>query len=208
MLRSVSSHQAPPDVWARQQFQGIRLGHCARRKRIVSYAQALATQPGKSIPELFTRKYDIDATYDVLDQREATPDAIQAGHRRLVQAELRTPGRYLLFEDTSYISFSHRPLPVEGLGPIGRSAENGQGFLLHSILAVRAPDLARPDASGHRPPFEVLGLADQQYLVREPRPEGEPSDASKQRLYRQRESQRWIDSGHRLGPAPADPAIR
>jgi hypothetical protein len=169
---------------------------------------ALATQPGKSIPELFIRKYDIDATYDVFDQREATPDAIQAGHRRWVQAELRIPGRYLLFEDTSYISFSHRPMPVAGLGPIGWSSENGQGFLLHSILAVRAPDWARPDASGHRPPFEVLGLADQPYLVRELRPEGEPRDASKPRLYRERESQRWIDSGHRLGPAPGDPAIR
>lgn len=207
MLPCVSTHQAPPDLWARQQFQGIRLGHCARRKRIVAYAQALAIQPGKTIPELFSRKYDIDATYDLFDRREATPDAIQAGHRRLVRTELHTPGRYLLFEDTSYLSFSHRHLPVEGLGPIGRSAEKGQGFLLHSILAVRAPDLARPDASGHRPPFAVLGLADQQYLVREPRPEGEPSDASKQRLYRDRESRRWIDSGERLGPAPADPAV-
>jgi hypothetical protein len=174
----------------------------------MAYAQALATQPGKTIPELFARKYEIDAIYDVFDRREATPDAIQAGHRRWVRAELRTPGRYLLFEDTTYVSFTHRHQPVEGLGPIGRSSEDGQGFLLHSLLAVRAPDLARPDASGHRPPFEVLGLADQQYLVREPRPEGEPSAASKQRLYRQRESRRWIDSGHRLGPAPADPAIR
>ena len=208
MLATVCDHQSPPDVWARQQFQGIRLGHCARRERIVSYAQALATHPGKTIPELFTRKYDIDATYDVLDRREATPDAIQAGHRRLVRAALQTPGWYLLFEDTSYVSFSHRPEPVEGLGPIGRSSETGQGFLLHSLLAVRAPELARPDARGHRPPFEVLGLADQQYLVRQPRPAGEPSDASKQRLYRDRESQRWIDSGRRLGPAPADPALR
>lgn len=208
MLPTVCDHQAPPEVWARQQFQGIRLGHCARRERVVSYAQALATHPGQTIPELFSRKYDIDAIYDLLDRREATPDAIQAGHRRLVRAQLHTPGRYLLFEDTSYISFSHRQEPVEGLGPIGRSSEPGQGFLLHSLLAVRAPDLSGPDASGHRPPFEVLGLADQQYLVREPRPEGEPSDASKQRLHRDRESQRWIDSGERLGPAPAEVAIR
>jgi hypothetical protein len=208
MLPTVCDHQAPPDVWARQQFQGIRLGHCARRERIMAYAQALANQPGKSIPELFARKYDTDALYDLLDRRELTPDALQAGHRRLVRAQLRTPGRYLLFEDTTYISFSHRQEPVEGLGPIGRTGENGQGFLLHSLLAVRAPDTARPDASGHRPPLEVLGLADQQYLVRQPRPEGEPNEASKRRLYRDRESQRWIASGERLGPAPADPTVR
>ncbi len=207
MQLHLTVHQASPDVWARQQFQGTRLGHCARRKRLVSYAQALAEQPGKSIPELFLRKYDIDATYEFLDLPEATPDAIQAGHRRLVWAQMRTPGRYLLFEDTTYVSYSHRPQPIEGLGPIGTSDE-GQGFLLHSILVARAPQLSQPDATGHRPPLEVLGLADQQSLVREARPEGEPSDASKRRLYRDRESQRWIHSGQRVGPAPADAAVR
>jgi len=207
MLPCVTVHQAPADVWARQQFEGTRLGHCARRKRLISYAQALAEQPGKSIPELFPRKYDIDATYEFLDLPEATPDAIQAGHRRWVKAEMRLPGRYLLMEDTTYVSYSHRPQPIEGLGPIGTSDE-GQGFLLHSVLVVRAPQLSEPDATGHRPPFEVLGLADQQSLVREARPEGEPSDASKQRLYRDRESQRWINSGQRVGAAPADAAVR
>ena len=143
MQLHLTVHQASPDVWARQQFQGTRLGHCARRKRLVSYAQALAEQPGKSIPELFLRKYDIDATYEFLDLPEATPDAIQAGHRRLVWAQMRTPGRYLLFEDTTYVSYSHRPQPIEGLGPIGTSDE-GQGFLLHSILVARIPNCPSP----------------------------------------------------------------
>jgi hypothetical protein len=181
--------------------------HFTRDTRPVFRGAALLLETGAN-PPLAISKYDIDAIYDLFDRREATPDAIQAGHRRWVRAELRTPGRYLLFEDTSYLGFSHRQEPIEGLGPIGPSAEKGPGFLLHSILAVRAPDGARPEASGHRPPVEVLGLADQQYLVGQPRPEGELSDASKQRLYRQRESQRWIDSGHRLGPAPADAAVR
>jgi Transposase DNA-binding/Transposase Tn5 dimerisation domain len=207
MLPAVSPHQTPPDVWARQQFQGIRLGHCARTKRLVSYARALAEQPGKAIPELMASKYDIEATYDLLKRPEATPDTIQAGHRRLVRAEMRTPGRYLLFEDTTYVSFSHRRT-IEGLGPIGKAEQGQQGFLLHSILAARAPALSRPDASGHRPALEVVGLADQQSLIREGRPEGEPSKASTQRLYRERESRRWIDSGRRLGRAPSGETAR
>ena len=93
---------------------------------------------------------------------------------------------------------------LPGLGPIGGSEEGQQGFLLHSVLAVRAPSPARPDATGHRSPVTILGLVDQQYLVRAPRPEGEPSDASKRRLHRERESRRRIDSGQRLGQAPAD----
>ena len=99
MLTCTSIHQDAPDLWAAAQFQDTRLGHCARRKRLVAYAQALAEQPGTMIPELFTRKYDIDATYELLDQPQVTPDAIQRGHRRLVRQELQTPGRYLLIED-------------------------------------------------------------------------------------------------------------
>ncbi len=175
----------------------------------MAYAAALAEQPGKMIPELFTRKYDIDATYDVLDEREVVPDAIQAGHRRLVMGELRTPGRYLLLEDTTFPSFSHRKQPVPGLGPIGDSEPGQQGFLLHSILAVRASSSSVPDASGRRPPVTILGLADQQYLIRSPRDPNTPKQAgSRQRQIRDRESDRWLESGKRIGPAPSDPSVR
>jgi len=204
-----SLHISAPTEWARTQFQGIRLGHCARRERIVSYAEALAEQPGKMIPELFLRKYHIDATYDVFDRGEVVPDRIQAEHRRLVQAELRTPGRYLLIEDTTFPSFSHRKQPIPGLGPIGSSEPGQQGFLLHSVLAVRAPLSAVPDAQGRRPPLTILGLADQQYLVRSaPDPTTSKPAASRQRAERDRESDRWLDSTARIGPAPDAPAIR
>src|ERR1700674_241501 len=126
MFTWTSIHQSAPDVWAAAQFQGTRLGHRARRSRLMSFAQALAERPGATIPELFTRKYDIDATYDLLDRRELTPDAIQAGHRRLVKEQLGMPGRYLLIEDTTFPSFTHRKQAVPGLGPIGGSEEGQQ----------------------------------------------------------------------------------
>src|SRR3954468_746140 len=170
MLSWASIHQSAADLWAAEHFRGVRLGHCARRARLMAYAQALAELPGKVIPELFTRKYDIDATYELLDRREVTPDAVQAGHRRLVKDELRGPGRYLLIEDTTFPSFTHRKRAVPGLGPIGGSEPGQQGSLLPSILAVRAAASPRPDAHGRRPPVTLLGLADQQYLTRPGRP--------------------------------------
>jgi hypothetical protein len=204
-----SIHQTPPDVWAATQFQGIRLGHCARRKRLMAYARARAERPGTALPELFTRKYDIDATSDLLDQREVTPDAIQDGHRRLVKEALRQPGRYLLIEDTTFPSFTHRKQAVPGLGPIGGSEPGQQGFLLHSVLAVHAPLPPQPDASGRRPPVTILGLIDQQYLVRSPRPAAKSKQViSRQRTERDRESDRWLESSRRIGPAPADPGTR
>jgi hypothetical protein len=209
MFTWTSIHQSAPDVWAAAQFQGIRLGHCARRTRLMAYARALAARPGTAIPERFTRKYEIDATYDLLDRREVTPDAIQGGHRRLVKQELRRPGRYLLIEDTTFPSFTHRKRAVPGLGPIGGSEQGQQGFLLHSVLAVRAPLPAGPDASGRRPPVTILGLIDQQYLVRSPRPTAKPKQGvSRQRTGRERESDRWLESSRRIGPAPTDPDTR
>ena len=143
MLAGTLDHKASPTDWARRQFQGAKLRHSTRRQRVMKIAAAMAEQPGRTIPELFTRKYDIDAAYTFFDRPEATPDAIQCGHRALVKAELRQPGRYLLIEDTSYLSFTHRTQPVPGLGPIGVSDE-GQGFLLHSVLAVRAAPALNP----------------------------------------------------------------
>jgi len=202
-------HLGAPDVWAAEQFQAIRLGHSSRRRRLMEYARALAEQPGKMIPQLFSRKYDIDATYQLLDQREVTPDAIQQGHRHLVKQELRQPGRYLLIEDTTFPSYSHRKQAVLGLGPIGGSEDGQQGFLLHSVLAVAVAEGARPDPTGHRPAVTILGLIDQQFLVRSPRPEAKSKQVvSRQRTERDRESDRWLESSRRIGSAPANPEVR
>jgi Transposase DNA-binding len=204
-----STHQSSPADWAAYHFGKCWLGHKARDKRLVSYATALAEQPGKLMPELFTRKYDIEASYQLLRNPEVTPDRAQAHHRRLVKNELRTAGRFLLLEDTTFPSYSHRPEPVPGLGPIGDSEPGQQGFLLHSVLAVRAPLLPQPEATGRRPPVTILGLVDQQYLVRSPRPEAASKQAaSRQRAGRDRESDRWLDSSRRIGPAPVDPNVR
>jgi len=204
-----STHQSTPADWAAYHFGENWLGHTARDKRLVSYATALAERPGKLMPELFTKKYDIEATYELLRHPEVTPDRIQATHRRLVRGELRTAGRFLLIEDTTFPSYSHRPQPVPGLGPIGGSEPGQQGFLLHSVLAVRAPLSAEPDATGRRPPVTILGLIDQQYLVRSPRPEATSKQTvSRQRTERDRESDRWLESSRRIGPAPTDPDIR
>jgi hypothetical protein len=209
MLAWPSTHQSSPDDWAADHFGGCWLGHESRNKRLVSYAAALAQNPGKPLPELFTRKYDIEATYTLLRRNDVTPDRIQAAHRRLVQAELRTPGRFLLIEDTTFPSYTHRHQPVPGLGPIGGSEEGQQGFLLHSVLAVRAAATPAPDATGRRPPVTILGLADQQYLVRSPRPEGQSKQTvSRRRMERDRESDRWLESSRRIGPAPATSETR
>src|SRR5690606_18157672 len=74
---------------------------------------------------------------------------------------------------------------------------------------VRAAPSAVPDATGRRPPVTILGLVDQQYLVRSPRPQAKSKqEASRQRAERDRESDRWLESSRRIGPAPPAPDVR
>jgi hypothetical protein len=160
-----------PQDWADTHFAGATLAHPARNRRVRVIAAAMATDPGRSIPGLFTRWYDVRAAYDVFDHPEATPDHIQAGHRRLVRDQVSRPGEYLLIEDTTAVSYNGRQ-PIAGLGSVGHSSEGQKAFQLHSVLAVRWPGPATPDDRGHRPGVEVLGLLDQQSDIRAPHPPG------------------------------------
>jgi Transposase DNA-binding/Transposase Tn5 dimerisation domain len=190
--------QAPD--WADQFFTTAPLGDVRRSQRAAQLAAAMAARPGLSIPALFDTAYDVKAAYTLLDRPEATPDALQQPHRRAVTERMATPGEtFLILEDTSEPTWSGN-LPVAGLGPIGRGSEGLQGFLLHSGLAVAWPRMAAGQT--RRPPVEVVGLADQIYHVRKPRPAGETRAMRYARLGRERESQLWETVGRRLGAAP------
>ena len=167
----LSVSDTPSQEMGADPFRRAKLGHWARNRRVQFIAAAMANDPGRSIPGLFSRSYDVKAAYDLFDHPEATPDKIQAGHRGLVRGLVSRPGEYLLIEDTTWISYIGRQ-PITGLGSVGHSSEGQKAFALHSVLAVRWPGPAAPDDRGHRPGVEVLGLLDQQSDVRTPHPPG------------------------------------
>lgn len=185
--------------WAQVHFAGARLSDKRRHQRVITIATALASQPGLSLPQLFATRYELKAAYNLFQHSEATPDNLQAGHRDLVKERLQEPGTYLLPEDTSEFIWTGEP--IEGLGMV--SSPKGQGFLLHSVLAVRWPGLTRETGKARRPPLDVLGIADQQYYLRKPIPTGEGNNASLARQKRERESQIWEEASRHLGPAPS-----
>jgi hypothetical protein len=204
-----SSGAADPQRWARIHFAKADLGHFSRTRRVETIAAAMANAPGDSIPQLFTRSYDVEAAYTFFDHPTTTPDRLQRGHRAWVHDQLAQAGTYLLLEDTTTVSFSHRRQPVPGLGAIGDGSEGYQGFYLHSVLALRVPD---PTTLAADPTLEqaggvvIVGLADQQYYIRTPRPEHESLGCGvNRRLSRPRESQRWLRATPPLGPATAPP---
>lgn len=194
-------HQESPLAWAEKHFAEVDLGEVRRNQRTVTIAAAMAANPDKSIPKMFIHCYDIKAAYNFFRHPEATPDNLQLAHREAVLEQMRLPGRYLLLEDSSEMSWSGK-LPIPGLGPIGPGTSGLQGFHLHSALAVRwAWEAQATDHWPGRPAVEVLGLPAQHYHVRERRPKGEPANNSKVIKRRARESQWWMKAGETIGPA-------
>jgi len=193
-------------TWISTQFKGATLGDVRRTRRTIQIASHMVTRPGASLPQLASSRPDLKATYALWAHPTSTPAHLQAGHRSQVRAALQDgTDPVLLVEDTTVMSWAGNA-PVAGLGPIGSGGDAGlQGFLLHTVLALRwaaAPALT----SSRRPPVALLGVADQQYRVRTPappdetaRPEGSQAFARQQRW---RESALWSESTAHLGPAP------
>lgn len=193
-----------PQAWAEENFGDLDLGHAKRNQRAITTAASFAANPGKSIPQAIGNWYQIQATYKFFANPEVTPDDLQARHRELTMERLNQRGLYLLVEDTTEPSWGGKK-QRSGLGPVGDGKSTKQGFRLHSSLAVRWPDSFEPDQTGHRPPVEVIGIADQQSLVRQAAP---AQETSKQRLSRGRESEVWEAATTRIGTAPDNPDIR
>ncbi|HEX4949631.1 MAG TPA: IS4 family transposase [Blastocatellia bacterium] len=191
-----------PREWAVTHFGGAELSDVRRVDRVVTIAEAMAASPGKALPQLFAHPYDLKAAYTFFRHPEATPDNVQAGHRERVLCEMEQPGRYLLLEDTSEVRCTETG-DILGLGPLGASKKAKIGFHLHSVLAVRWPAVPKVPAP-HRPLVEILGVADQQSHVREPRPEAVKPHASLRRVWpaAQLESSLWEKAARRLGRAP------
>jgi len=200
----VNYRDLDPQAWAELNFGDLDLGHAKRNQRAITTAAAFAAKPGKSIPQLFGRWSEVKATYTFFANPEVTPDDLQARHRELTMERLNQPGTFLLPEDTTEPSWSGKKARP-GLGRVGDQNSTKQGYQLHTSLVVRWPDSFAPDEKGRRPPVEVIGIADQQSLVREEHPAGETRKA---RLSRARESEVWEAATRRIGSAPDNPHIR
>lgn len=200
----VSGYNLDPNQWAEIHFGDLDLGDVRRNERAIKIGRAMAAKPGASLPQTFPKRSDLKASYLLFAHPEATPDELQAAHRELVIEALRQPGTYLLPEDTTEMAWNGRH-QIPGLGPVGASKDKQIGFLLHTTLAVRWPDADPAPAEARRPPVQLLGLADQQYYVRQPQPVGEKRSA---RLSRERESELWEQATFRIGDRPAEEAVR
>jgi hypothetical protein len=195
-------HKQGAEEWAKLHFEGTGIKDPRRRKRLQTIARGYARNPSSSIPQLFTRISDVKATYTFFDREDLSPEAIQAGHKAIVQSQLEQAGTYLLIEDSSEFTWDNH-VPRPGLGKMNPYK---QGFVLHSSLAVK---WETPSAGqSKRDALRVLGLIHQEYYPRIARPEGEGDKARYARQKRPRESQLWQRSSQAIGMAPPTQDVR
>lgn len=175
-----------PDNWAERHFGQVKLGDRRRTRRAVRVAGQMARHPAASLPEQAGAWPETKATYRLFGEEDVTFEALASQHWALTRQLAGTHDRVLLIQDTSCLDFSGHAA-AKGLGPIGNN--QGQGFMIHSTLAVR------PEESG-----DILGMAYQMLFCRQATPEKETRSERKRR---DRESQIWRTSIREVGSPAA-----
>lgn len=182
-----------PAEWAQQEFGFAPLGDRRRTDRLVNIATHLAAKPGGTLPQAFDDWAELKAAYRFFHQSGVSFERVLSPHVERTRRACRTPGEYLMIEDTTDLDYSHAN--VEGLGVIGDGT--GRGFELHTSLAVRVEGWNLEQ----RPEATLVGLFGQQCNRPRPAPKGE---SRRQRLARPRKSQRWAAAFKQAGRPPAD----
>ncbi len=173
-----------PRQWAEATFGTVALGDPRRQRRALSIAQALASDPGATLPKQIHHAADLEATYRFLHSPASSYEQLIRPHLEATQQQCREQGEVLLIQDTTEVDYQQHP-KTTGLGPIGNGTHHG--FLLQTVLAVV------PTSS------EVLGIAHQEPFLRKEAP---AKETQAQRLKRERESQVWERSVQALGSPP------
>lgn len=169
--------------WAERNFASVNLRHRRRTRRLVRSAAVIATMPDKPFNQVFDWN-DLRGFYNLCDQEVATLPTIQGPHWELTRQAMGQHALALILHDTSDLDFTDHP-SLRDAGPIGDG--RGRGFLQHNSLAVLPA------------PRQVLGLAYQQFRVRQEAPVGEHAQKRKRR---RRESDLWLEGITASGRPP------
>ncbi len=144
----------------------------------------MAESPGQSLPQQAASWGDLKAAYRLLSNDAVDPHDIQMPHRMLTRDSCGEHKIVLVVQDSTELDFSRHRHRTRGLGPLANG--QGLGLVQHSSLAVT-------------PHGELLGVLNQFWHVRRPRPRHE---TRKQRRSRWRESCLFTDTVAAVGQGP------
>ncbi len=136
--------------------------------------------PDRSFPQIADNWGVLKACYRFMNNPKVSREKLLSSHVQQTVKRCNTSHSVLVVQDTTTLSYNHHP-KTEGLGHIGTSGTGlGYGMLVHNTCAVAA--------DSHEP----LGMLCQEVAIRN---KVYPKEESyKDRLGRQRESSKWMNS--------------
>ena len=163
------------------------MGDVRRSRRFRTVVQAIADNPGASLPQLFPKPADYNACLRLFDSPHCSHQNILGAHASAaLDAIGQHQGVVLLIHDATVLDFSGHTALEADLGPIGNGG--GRGWLAHQAIAVNPLDRT------------VFGPVSQILHVRDTVPEGESVAARRERTGR--ESLLWQRGLDVIGPTP------
>ncbi len=168
-------------------FPDLDLGDARRDRRFRTVVQAIADNPGASLPQLFPRPADYNACLRLFDSPQCPHRNILEAHASATLDTIENhPGVVLLIHDATVLDFSGHTTLADDLGPVGNGG--GRGWPAHQSIAVNPQDRT------------VFGLVSQILHVRDTVPKGESVAARRERT--SRESLLWQRGLDEIGPTP------
>jgi Domain of unknown function (DUF4338)/Transposase Tn5 dimerisation domain/Transposase DNA-binding len=176
-----SARTQPPADWAEEEFGRCRLTERLTR-RLMTIARDFWARPMANIPEACESTTKAQAAYRFLANDDVLFGTLLQPHYAATEqrlSELAQGSVILVPQDTTSVNYSKLE-NIDGLGPIGTTAEGAQGLHLHSSLAMTVQGVP-------------LGFVDAQCWARDPQEFGKKAQRHALAI-EQKESYRWIKS--------------
>lgn len=181
LARLMPSVRAKPPVdWAEEEFGRCRLSE-RLTQRLMTMARDFWARPMANLPEACESATKMQAAYRFLANDDVLFETLLQPHYAATEgriSELGDGSVVLVPQDTTSVNYSQ--LSIEGLGPIGTTADGAQGLHLHSSLAMTVQGVP-------------LGFVDAQCWARDPAEFGKKAQRHALAI-EQKESYRWIKS--------------
>lgn len=163
--------------WAEAEFETLDLGDARLNRRAMRLVEALAAQPGASIPKACGNEADTKAAYRLLSSEEVDPGALRRAHAEATARRARESRIVKVLSDTTSLDYTSRP-SLRGGGML--ETENGYGLMVHSALALDEHDVP-------------VGVLHQQVWARAVEAVGK-RHTRKQRETKEKESAKWVET--------------
>jgi hypothetical protein len=166
--------------WVEEELKILELGDKRLNKRAIYITESLGLAPGRSIPQSFKTRADIQACYDFAKHDSVTEEKLLAPHIERTVERIKEYPVVLLLSDTTDINYTSKAAMVGK----ERLANKQNGIWLHPTIAVTPERL-------------TLGIVDANFWHRKSEvaeKNAETGTARDKAPIEEKESYRWLQS--------------